>query len=85
MFADDIKTAAILKAKHVNTDEKDAEGKTALDIAESNEQMRFVHYVKGELCVKYAKVSLKRVFLHFTKKCSSLSALSPYPPRVYCM
>ena len=47
MFTDDQETAILLEEKGINLEEKDMEGKTALEIAEMNEQMEMMHYIKA--------------------------------------
>ena len=62
VFIDDKATAMLLEEKNIDLDEKDMEGKTALDIAEANDQMEIVNYIQGRTYFKQMKSSLHITF-----------------------
>ena len=53
---DDKTTAILLEEKGINMEEVDNEGKAALDIAEMNDQMEMMNYIKGKLYFKQTDV-----------------------------
>jgi hypothetical protein len=59
-------TAALLEKKGVSMDEKDNEGKTALDIADLNGQEEILNYIKGKTYFRHTNVrTCIRVYVHF--------------------